>query len=84
MVNYDSPNGSSLNNFMRLDASFSYNFNVTNAIKTTLRAGIINLTNEDNIINRYYKVDPNNTDNAIKVDNKSLGLTPNVSFRVNF
>ena len=84
MVNYDSPNGSSLNNFMRLDASFSYNFNVTNAIKTTVRAGIINLTNEDNIINRYYKVDPNNTDNAIKVDNKSLGLTPNVSFRVNF
>lgn len=84
MVNYDSPNGSSLNNFMRLDASFSYNFNVTNAIKATVRAGIINLTNEDNIINRYYKVDPNNTDNAIKVDNKSLGLTPNVSFRVNF
>ena len=84
MVNYDSPNSSNLNNFMRLDASFSYNFNVTNAIKATLRAGIINLTNEDNIINRYYKVDPNNTDNAIKVDNKSLGLTPNVSFRANF
>jgi hypothetical protein len=84
MVNYDSPNGSNLNNFMRLDASFSYNFNFTNAIKATLRAGIINITNEDNIINRYYKVDSNNTDNAIKVDNKSLGLTPNVSFRVNF
>jgi hypothetical protein len=84
MVNYDSPNSENLNDFMRLDASFSYNFKLSPGIKGILRAGVINSTNEDNLINRYYKVDPNDSDETIRVDNKSLGMTPNVSFRVNF
>lgn len=84
VVNYDSPNSKNLDNFMRLDASFSYNFTLSTGIKGIFRAGVINATNEGNIINRYYKVDPNNSDATIKVDNKSLGMTPNVSFRVNF
>ena len=84
MVNYDSPNSKNLDNFMRLDASCSYQFNLATGIKGILRAGVINTTNEDNIINRYYKVDPSDSNKTIKVDNKSLGMTPNVSFRVNF
>lgn len=83
-VNYDTPNSQNLENFLRIDASFSYNFNFSSAIKAILRAGVINITNQDNIINRYYKVDPNDTSKTIQVNNKSLGLTPNVSFRVNF
>ena len=83
-VNYDAPNSQNLDNFSRLDASFSYNFNFSPAIKAILRAGVINITNQDNIINRYYKVDPNDTSKTIQVNNKSLGLTPNISFRVNF
>jgi hypothetical protein len=84
MVNYDSPNSQNLNAFMRLDASLSYNFNFTTGIKGILRAGVINISNEDNVINRYYKVDPNDSKNTIQVNNKSLGMTPNISFRVNF
>lgn len=83
-VNYDTPNSQNLNHFFRIDASFSYNFNFNSAIKAVLRAGVINITNQNNIINRYYKVDPNDNTKAIKIDNKSLGITPNVSFRVNF
>jgi len=83
-VNYDAPNSQNLDNFTRLDASFSYNFHFTSTIKAILRAGVINVTNQDNIINRYYKVDPNDNTKAIKIDNKSLGITPNISFRVNF
>nr|WP_314897079.1 carboxypeptidase-like regulatory domain-containing protein [uncultured Flavobacterium sp.] len=84
MVNYDSPNSENLDNFMRLDASLNYNFNLTQFIKASFTAGVINATNQDNVINRYYKVNPNDADNAVQVDNKSLGLTPNISFRVNF
>jgi len=84
MVNYDSPNSKNLDNFMRLDASCSYQFNLATGIKGILRAGVINTTNEDNVINRYYKVDPSDSNKTIKVDNKSLGMTPNLSFRVNF
>jgi len=69
---------------MRLDASLSYDFKFNSTFKATLRAGVINTTNEDNVINRYYKVDTNDTNKTIKVDNKSLGMTPNISFRVRF
>ena len=84
MVNYDSPNSENLDNFMRLDASLNYNFNLSEAIKASFTAGVINVTNQDNDINRYYKVNPNDSNDAIQVNNKSLGLTPNVSLRVHF
>jgi hypothetical protein len=69
---------------MRLDASINYNFNLLKSIKASVNAGVINASNQNNGINRYYKVNPNNPNDAVQVDNKSLGLTPNVSFRVNF
>jgi cell division protein ZapA (FtsZ GTPase activity inhibitor) len=84
LVNYDAPNSKYLEDFMRLDASLSYDFKFNSTFKATLRAGVINTTNEDNVINRYYNVDPNDTNKTIKVDNKSLGMTPNISFRVRF
>jgi hypothetical protein len=40
---------------MRLDASFSYSFNFTAAIKATLRGGVINITDEDNVITAITK-----------------------------
>jgi hypothetical protein len=36
---------------------FSYSFNFTAAIKATYAVEVINITDEDNVINRYYKVD---------------------------
>ena len=84
MVNYDKPNNENLDNFIRLDASLNYDFNLSKSIKALFAVGVINATNQNNVINRYYKVDPNNSKNAVQVDNKSLGLTPNLSFRVNF
>ncbi|MFV8393383.1 TonB-dependent receptor [Flavobacterium sp. LB2P6] len=84
VVNYDSPNNENLNNFMRLDASLNYNFNLSESIKASFTAGVINATNQDNGINRYYNVNLNDSNDAVQVDNKSLGLTPNISFRVNF
>lgn len=84
MVNYGPPNSDNLDNFMRLDASLNYNFNLSPLIKASITAGVINVTNQDNVINRYYKVNSNDKNNAVQVDNKSLGLTPNMSFRINF
>jgi hypothetical protein len=83
MVNYGAPNGENLDDFMRLDASFLVSFNFTAAIKAYAVESSISLTDEDNVINRYYKVDQT-INNTVTVNNKSLGMTPNVSFRVNF
>ena len=35
-----------------------------------------------NIINKYYSLD--NENEVVQVENQSLGITPNVSFRVHF
>jgi hypothetical protein len=83
-VNYDVPNSKNLDAFKRLDASLSYKFNVYESIKATLRVGVINVTNSKNIINRYYKVNPNDSESTIQINNASLSLTPNISFRVGF
>lgn len=84
MVNYDAPNSENLDNFMRLDASLNYNFNFSPSTTASLTVGVINLTDRENLINRYYRVNPKDSNEAVEVDNKSLGLTPNISFRVNF
>jgi hypothetical protein len=83
-VNYDVPNGETLDDFMRLDASLNYKFNISPSVKASLRAGVRNLTDELNVINRYYEVDSSDSTNAIQIDNFSLGFTPNASMRITF
>ncbi|MFH4963954.1 TonB-dependent receptor [Gaetbulibacter sp. M235] len=83
-VNYDTPNSENLDEFIRLDASFSYFFKISETIKASLRAGVLNILDRKNAINRYYKVNPNDSNTTIEIDNHSLELTPNVSFRLKF
>ncbi len=83
-VNYDTPNGENLDDFMRLDLSMSYKFKFSDSVSSAINVGIRNITNQINVISRYYQVDSNDTNKAIKIDNNSLKLTPNLSFRIKF
>ncbi|TMM30386.1 hypothetical protein FDT66_06385 [Polaribacter aestuariivivens] len=84
IVNYSNPNSERLENFFRIDASASYNFNFTEAVNAILRVGFTNLTDKQNTINSYYIVDENSANNVRRIDNYSLPFTPNLSFRVQF
>ena len=81
-INYESPNSSNLDDYLRADCSATYNFNISETAKATIGASIWNVLNKKNIINTYYTIDSENEIN--KVENQSLGITPNVSLRVNF
>ena len=83
-VNYDKPNNENLDDFVRLDMSVKYKFKVSESVSSILNFGIRNITNQNNIINRYYQVDPNNLEKAIQIDNPSLKFTPNLSLRIDF
>ena len=83
-VNYDTPNAENLDDFMRLDMSLSYKVKISNTVNTAINFGIRNLTNQNNVINRYYQVDTNDSNKAVQIDNKSMKLTPNMSLRLNF
>ncbi|NDV16404.1 TonB-dependent receptor plug domain-containing protein [Muricauda sp. TY007] len=81
-INYQSPNSSRLPEYFRADASAIYNFQLSRSIGANAGLSILNFTNRKNTLNRYYRV---NADDEIEtVENVSLGITPNVSFRVSF
>jgi hypothetical protein len=82
IINYTTPNSSRLDDYFRIDCSAIYGFNLSDRAHATVGASIWNLLNKKNILNSYYTL--NSENNINKVENESLGITPNVSFRVRF
>lgn len=81
-ITYTTPNSSNLEDYLRVDCSATYTFDISHEARAIVGASIWNIFNKKNIINTYYTLD---ADNMIKkVENQSLGITPNVSIRVNF
>lgn len=81
-INFETPNGSRTSDYLRLDASAIYDFDISSKIKASAGASVLNLLNKRNILNTYYRLDTNNQIETI--ENISLGITPNVSFRIQF
>ncbi len=81
-ISYNEPNSARLSDYLRTDFSTTYQFQFTNKVTATIGASVWNIFNKKNIINTYFNKDDSNTIN--KVENVSLGITPNVSFRVSF
>jgi hypothetical protein len=81
-INYQSPNSSRLPDYLRADASLIYSFDLSEGIKATAGASILNIFGKRNVLNTYYRL---NDQNEIEtVESISLGLTPNASFRISF
>ncbi|SNZ01626.1 TonB-dependent receptor [Flagellimonas pacifica] len=81
-INYKSPNSSQLPDYIRVDASAIYKFNIGRAVKANAGVSVLNITNRKNSLNKYYRVTEDNEIEA--VESISLGITPNVSFRLHF
>lgn len=81
-INYKLPNNDNLNDYFRTDFSTTYNFDLGRDAKAKIGLSIWNLLNKKNNLNTYYS--KNDDDTVSKIENQSLGITPNVSFRVNF
>ncbi len=81
-INFEAPNSSRLRDYLRADCSATYGFEVSKKTNAIIGASIWNITNKKNIINSYYTIDDQNL--VTKVENLSLGITPNVSFRLQF
>lgn len=81
-INYQNSNSSRLPEYIRADSSALYSFKMGEHLNATLGASILNLTNRKNTLNIYYRLLP---DNSIEtIERVSLGITPNVSFRIQF
>ncbi len=81
-INYQSPNSSRLPDYLRADASLIYTFQMGENVKATAGASVLNLLGKRNVLNTYYRL--NELDEIETVESISLGLTPNISFRISF
>ena len=78
--------------YHRLDFSgtYTFNFDKKNNWKGKIGFSLLNIYDRKNLLERYYEIRPFlNEDNNIQfrletVDKFSLGLTPNLVFRVDF
>ncbi len=82
VINYKLPNNDNLDDYFRTDFSTTYNFDLGRDTEAKIGLSIWNLLNKKNTLNTYYTL--NDDDTVSKIENQSLGITPNVSFRVNF
>ncbi len=71
-----------MQNYGRVDISSTYQFDLSKNIKANIGASVWNLFNRKNTLNTYYRLD--NSDSIEQVSQLSLGITPNISFRVSF
>ena len=81
-IAYDLPNNERISDYLRTDFSFIYQFQMSKSSKGMIGTSVWNIFDRKNILNSYYIM---NEDNSIsQVENKSLGITPNMSFRIWF
>ncbi len=81
-ITYNPPNGSNLDDYMRVDFSATYELDIFETSKSYIGASLWNVLDKTNTLNRYHTLNDNNEINTI--ENQSLGITPNVSFRITF
>ena len=81
-VNFDEGNNERLLDYLRIDASAIYKFKISNTLRSEIGASIWNISNRENAINNYYRV--NESDEVSDFSRFSLGLTTNAVVRLLF
>jgi hypothetical protein len=77
---YSAPNSDNLDSFFQINFSASHQWNFGEHVKFQLGVSVLNIFNKLNIINRYYRINPETS--AIEVVNTySITRTPNVTLK---
>ncbi|MAB39216.1 MAG: hypothetical protein CL528_12940 [Aequorivita sp.] len=85
-IQYDVPNSERLPDYFRTDFSAEYLWKLSPTIDAKINFALLNLLNTENTLNIRYALigDENNQVSVNKVEEISLGITPNFSFQVLF
>ncbi|KXN98275.1 hypothetical protein LS48_11965 [Aequorivita aquimaris] len=85
-IQYDVPNSERLPNYFRTDFSAEYLWKLSPTIDAKINFALLNLLNTENTLNIRYALigDENNQVSVNKIEEISLGITPNFSFQVLF
>ncbi len=80
-INYAATNSDQLQDYLRVDISVLYDFKLSTTATANIGLSVWNLLDRKNIINNFYRLNDGVVD---EIEQRSLGITPNVVFRVNF
>ncbi len=85
-IDYSDPNEERLNDYLRVDFSAEYLWKISSKVDAVFNLALLNMTNQDNTLNiRYALEDPADIDSDInRIEESSLGFTPNFSVQVLF
>lgn len=83
-LQFSTLNNGTLPIYHKLDVSALYNFktNPNSKLKYKLGVSIQNIYNRKSIINREFRLSPGLNNSLLTIDYSSLGITPNLSFRI--
>ncbi|WGD34166.1 TonB-dependent receptor plug domain-containing protein [Olleya sp. YS] len=74
-------NAERLNDYVRVDASVQYDFMISNKIKAKAGVSVWNVLDRENQVNTFFRIVNNELNQSIQ---RSLGLTPNATFKLYF
>lgn len=81
-INYQDPNSDQLEDYIRWDASATYNFMISKKIAGLAGISIWNILSQENTVNNYYRISPENS--VTEIREFGLGFTPNAVIRITF
>jgi outer membrane receptor for ferrienterochelin and colicin len=86
VIDFDEPNAERINDYLRLDFSTEYVWHISERVDAVFNLSLINLTNEKNSLNIRYTLEDNLDfqSDINRIEETSLGFTPNFAFQVLF
>ncbi|MCZ6594942.1 MAG: TonB-dependent receptor [Bacteroidetes bacterium] len=86
MINYNAPNSSTLGNYFRTDFSAAFTFKMDETFRGKVNLALLNIFDRKNALETYYRLttDEINENSINKIEQFSLGFTPNISFQIFF
>lgn len=80
-INFDEANSTNLEDYLRVDVSALYDFELAQNAKVKIGVSVWNVLDKTNVINKRYRI---NDGTVTTIEQSSLGLTPNVVLRLFF
>ncbi|MEZ4858938.1 MAG: TonB-dependent receptor plug domain-containing protein [Flavobacteriaceae bacterium] len=86
VIPYNTPNQERLPEYLRIDFSAEYLWELSQKLEVKLNLALLNITHQDNILNRRFSLkDASSIDSEInQIEEHSLGFTPNFSIQFLF
>ena len=86
VINFNPPNGETLPDFFRTDFSAGYTLQLDKTFTGKINVGLVNVFDRKNSLDTYYVLNKDEEGETVlnRIEQFSLGFTPNISLKLIF